>query len=354
MAFSLSFFWARLVFHRRRAGIYAALAFALDHGSPPLEEFKAVYRTHKRRNSPLATIYKHWHDQLTDSAAGSISKAMRGTVPTTEYALLASAEETHRLSLGLRFLSDSVIKINEMTEAVWSAISKIWLPAVMFAGLLVFCDNFFFPTIADTLPRDKWPTITRIAAGTASQLSALLVAIFVFGSGLVSAWYLSLSRWTGAGRKIADRTVLYSKYRDFQCAIFLVNLSFLMLANTPPRASLLRIQEHSNPYIRNHIKNMLALLSEDGGDVGRAIISTGLFNDELGDLMADYTRWGDWHTQIREIADIALRTVTKDIVNLGPKIESMLQLALGVCLMLLFASGGVAIIQIFSLAGFTH
>lgn len=355
MNFSKLALWrARSAFMKQRSKVYAQIAFSLEHDATPRQEIKSMYTTAKNRNSPLADVYKDWYDALGGKAAGRVALAMQDTIPATEFALLASAEETHSLPHGLRFLSESVTKIDVMRAAISSAFGKVWLPGLMLIGLLLGVDSFFFPTIDDSLPRKAWPILTKVVASMAHNIIGLLGVIGIVAGALLAIWYFSLSRWTSASRAVAEKTIFYSKYRDFNCALFLVNLAFLMTAEHPPRESLLKIYEHSNPYVRSHIERMIKKLNKDASNLGEAILSTGLFNRSLGDLMANYARWGDWHKQIRKIADTALEDVTNDILRFGPALENGLQLTLGLCVMLIFASGGLAVVKILQATGVAH
>lgn len=342
---------ARSAFSKQRSKVYAQIAFSLEHDATPRDEFEQMHKTAKARKSPLEEVFKDWHTALTGKAAGKVATAMQGSIPATEYALLASAEETHSLPHGLRFLSDSVTKIDVMRAAISTAFSKIFLPGFMLIGLLMGVDSFFFPTIEDSLPHKSWPMLTKVVASMASNIIGLLGVIGIVFGGVLAAWYYSLSRWSGPLRAAAERTIFYSKYRDFNCALFLVNLAFLMTAEHPPRQSLEKIYKHSNPYVKFHIEQMIKNLNKDASNLGEAILSTGLFNRSLGDLMANYARWGDWHKQIRKIADTALEDVTNDILKFGPALENGLQLTLGLCVMLIFASGGLAVVKILQATG---
>lgn len=353
MNFSLKFLRAKALFYKRRSGIYDALAFSLEHDAKPAVEFRDMYRTARQRKSPLSLIYKHWIEQLRGKkAAGRISIALSDTIPNSELALLASAEKTLQLAQGFRFLAATVRKIDEMANAIIKAIRKIILPSIMIVVLMFFIDGYFFPSIEDSLPKKDWPFITKVVAAASHEISGVVVIGGVLTIGFFCLWYWSLSNWTGKFRHLAEKILLWGKYRDFQCTLFLVNLSFLMMANNPPRASLNTIYDNSNKYMKWHVKKMSDRLNADGSNVGDAIISTGLFNQELGDLMANYARWGDWHTQIRKIADTALEVTTRDLTELGPKLETFLNFMIGMFVITIFASGGAAILKVVAAVGF--
>jgi len=342
---------ARSVFLKRRSKIYSQMAFSLGHDAHPPTEIKAMYQMARRRQSAVAAVYRSWHEQITGKAAGRVALAMQGTVPTTEYSLLASAEETHKLADGFFFLSDAVTKIDEMRRAITGAFKKVWLPAAMLFGLFAGCDAFFYPTLEESLPRKSWPFLTKFIAEIAHQIGSIVGILAILVPVIVAIWFFSLSRWTGKGRALAEKTIFYSKYRDFQCALFMVNLAFLMVADHPPREALLRMYEHSNSYIRFHIQGILDKLNKNASNAGEALVSTGLFNEEIGDLLSNYARWGDWHKKIREIADTSLNVVTEDIKKFGPTLEHGLQLLIGLAVMIVFASGAVAIVQLMSATG---
>jgi type II secretory pathway component PulF len=245
-----------------------------------------------------------------------------------------------------------VSQVEEMREAIVSAFMSVWLPVAMLIGLFAGVDAYFFPTIEDSMPRKDWPFITKMVASIAHNISSVVGVGTIVLAVLVALWLYSLPRWHGTGRQLAEKTLFYSKYRDYQCALFLVNLAFLMEANFAIRESLEKISMHVNGYMKSHVDGILAKLNKDATNSGEALVSTGLFSEELADLMTNYTRWHDWHTQIRGISDAALTIVTRDVKKLGPSIQSGLQLVLGVCVMVVFASGAMASVKI--LTDMTH
>lgn len=346
---SLRLFIAKSVFQRRRAAIYEKMAFGLHRGGTPSNEFRAMYRNSVKRKSSLMPVYRHWHDTLRGSAAGRMALAMKDTVPESEYGLLAIAEENQALVKGLQFLAISVKKVNQMRKAFTDALRSTSLPMLMLVAGIIAIGQYFYPLLEDSLPKSQWPTLTKIVAATAQQMGSILSVVVMLIPAFLIFWLWSLPRLTGPIRLTLERLpLLYTKYRDFQCVMFQVNLAFLREANVAPRKSLLEIERMSTPYMKWHLNAMIAKLDKEAHNFGDVIVSTGLFNADLSELISDYARWSDWHTQLRAIADASMDIVTDDVKRLGPFMQQMLQLTMGGVILILMASSSVAIVKVLS------
>jgi type II secretory pathway component PulF len=343
---NLSLLLARRAFLARRAMVYKQLSFALSKDAHPRTEFMALLSNARRRKSTLAPIYQEWCEQLGGKAAGKMALAMRRTIPASEYALLASAEETGRMKEGLHFMAKSVAQIEEMRVAIVNAFRSVILPVLLLVSLVWSTDAFFFPMVEGSLERKSWPYVTKLIANIAHDIGTITTFAAVLAPLLVGWWIYLLPRWTGPWRRVCERTVLFSKYRDYMCCLFLVNLHFLMDAGHPPRAALERMRSLSNRYMRSHIDTMLQHIVERSINVGDGILASGLFNEDLAEIMSNYARWSDWHRQIGSIAESALTLVTADVKRLGPLIQDLLHLTIGVCAMVVFAAGALVISKV--------
>jgi type II secretory pathway component PulF len=349
---SLGLILATQVFQRRRAAIYEKMAFGLTRGGTPGNEFKAMYQNSVKRKSTLVPVYRHWYDTLRGSAAGRMALAMKDTVPEAEYSLLAIAEANQSLVKGLEFLAISVRKSAEMRKAFTDALRSSALPIFMLIAGIIAIDLYFFPMLEDSLPRREWPTLTKIVAATAHQMGTFLTYFAMMIPALLVFWYWSLPRLTGRPRVTLERLpLLYTKYRDLQAVMFLVNLAFLREAGASPRTSLIQIESMATPYVKSHVSAMIKKLDKEAINFGDVIVSTGLFNPDLAELISDYARWSDWHQQLRSIADTSMEIVTDDVKRLGPFMYQLLQLTMGFIIFILLASSSSAIVKVLSSSG---
>lgn len=344
---SISLILASRTFLSRRAAIYAKIAFGLHRGGTPANEFRAMYRNAVKRKSRLTPVYRYWDESLRGHAAGRMARAMRGTVPEAEYGLLVIAEENQSLIQGLEFLSMSVQRVNEMLSGFTNAIRSVVLPLFMLIGAIIGTDKYFFPQLEETLPRRDWPIITKIVAASAHEIGTVLTYALFLLPLLLGLYIWSLPRVTGRMRKLLERIpLLYSKYRDYQCVIFQVNLAFLREAEVSPRLSLVKIEKNATPYMKAHVGAMLTRLDKDATNFGEVLISTGLFSPDLAELISDYARWADWHSQMRAIADSALDVVTDDVKRLGPLLHDLLQLTIGAVIFIIMAASSSAVVKV--------
>lgn len=349
---NIRFFLNRNTFEKRRSEIYAQMAFALEHDANVRSELDEMVKIARVRKSQMLPIYLRWLGNYKGVAAGVLSQSMKETISNAECSLIASAEETQNLARGFRFLSQSTKKIAEMEKAIIGAVRSIFLPAAMLLGLLYSIDAYFFPIVLESVPKSDWGTIPTLVAGLAHNISSLIAIGTVAAPAIYLWWKHSLTRWTGKTRLLFERSFLYSKYRDFNCAVFLVNLAFLIEAGKPPRGALETIYKNSSPYLKWHIGNMIKRMDKSSSNMGHVLVSTGLFSEELGDLLTNYARWTDWHTQIGEIAYAALETVTRDVLEMSPRIQEGLKAVVGVVVFLVLATVGTIVMTIMQKSGF--
>lgn len=343
---SISLLLATRTFRARRAAIYQKMAFGLRRGGTPSGELKAMYANSVRRKSSLAPVYGYWYESLRGRAAGRLARAMQGTIPDTEYGLLRIAEDNQALAHGFEFLAVSVMRVNEMRRSFIDTIRSVAIPVAILCGLIIGIDMYFFPLVEDTLPRREWPIITRLVAVVAEQMGSILTAMVLAMPVVIAAWTVSLSRMTGPARKAFERLPLfYTKYRDFQCVIFQVNLAFLREANVSPRAALEKIESISTPYMRWHVRAMLGMLNKEASNFGDVLVSTGLFKPDLADLISDYARWSDWQTQMRSIAETSMDIVTDEVKRFGPLVQQILQVVIGLIIFIIMAASAAAMIK---------
>lgn len=336
------FFLAKRVFHRRRAEIYAQIGFALDHDANLKNEIDELHKVAVKRRSDLLPVYARWkHNFLHNS--GSLANSMRGTISDSECGLIASAEETQNLPTAFKFLARAVKQITLMQESIKKAIRSTFLPGILLIALFYGIDSGFFSVIEESIPKNEWGFLPRAVASFTHNLTLFLTFAIALAIPTVVWWFWSLPRWSGKFRLYAEKTIFYNKYRDQQCAMFLMNLAFLMQADYPLKPSLERIRTHAPPYLAAHISSMLKKLNKDASNAGLALVSTGLFSPELGDLLTNYARWSNWHTQIHEIAANAMEIVTRDVLELSPRIEEGLKLTIGLVLFIVIATVGLII-----------
>lgn len=343
----LTLAFARYAFNSRRAEIYRKMAFAFQRGGTPKTEFAAYYKNAKEYKSALTPIYRDWHESLRGSAAGRMALAMKGTIPDSDYSLIAVAEENMSLPDGLEFLAISVERVNEMRSSLVDAVRFVALPMLLIIGGVLGIDAYFFPLLEETVARRDWPIVTKLVASVAHQMGSIATLTVALMPALIFLWLWSLPRLKGKPRIYLEKLpLLYSKYRDYQCVMFQMNLAFLREANVSPRVALVRIQKFSTPYMAWHIERMLSRLTKKAENFGDVLVSSGLFNKDLAELLSDYSRYTDWHTQMRTIANSSLNIVAADVKKLGPRLQTTLQLSIGALMFTIMAAAAAAMAKV--------
>lgn len=332
---------AKRSFQNRRAEVYDSIAFGLAHErSNPKIEINALLEKSRALNSKVTPIYEKWSFEFLRYP--SLSKSIAGTVPESERTLIASAEETQNLKEGLTFLARFIRKIDEVSGQIFRALGSIAPKVVILVFLIFFISDYFIPSIQETVG-NKLSASAKVSV-QAFHYSKIFIAWGILGLSALLAfvWYPSLAKWTGKTRRRFEFIIFYSKYRDIQAALLLMNIAFLTQSHFTERRSLETIRKNATPYIKWHIDEMLSNMNRNATDFGRILISTGLFNRELSELILSYTRWTDWHTQLEKIASQALDIVVRDLKKVSENLSTWLTSFFGMFLIsLLFTLGSL-------------
>lgn len=338
---------AKSFFQSRRSDVYESIAFGLSHEKSNAKlEIEALLSKAKSLNSPLAPIYNEWRLQFL--RIPSLAKAMSGTVSASESALIASAEETRNLTSGLRFLARFIRKLNLVNAEIKSALFGVLPKLLMLLALLTFIDSYFFPIIEESAPRASWSLFAKISVAFFHYAKASSFVIALIVAALFFVWKKSLSTLTGEWRKLFEKTIFYSKYRDIEAAMLLMNLAFLTTAEFSEKRSLETIKKNASPYMQWHIELMLKNINVNATDFGRVLISTGLFNRDLSELILAYTRWTDWHSELERISVQAMDIVVADLSSISSKLGSWLMFLIGGFVILLLVTLGSVFMSLFA------
>jgi len=316
---------------QRRADFYYDMASALEDKVPLftiLRKYEARSRTRSRGDALL------FRSMLREAMGGSLSQALIGVVPNSELILIDAIQGggDAGLARGLYFLSDTVEKVDRMFATVRKAVVYPVILMVMFAALLTGFSLFAVPILADLLPPDRWPALGQALYAVSYVVSHYGLFIAVGVVGLLVAFGLSLSRWQGALRRRLDRMAPYSLYRDFSGAMLIVSISSLMRAGVSLRSSLERAARFSSPWMRWHLRQILARLSSEQSTQFGQAFSTGVLNQGLEDRVQDASERRDPIAAFVKIGVGSIDRIERSIQTSASRLNSVLMAVAGLTL----------------------
>jgi len=293
---NLGYVWSRWLFNfsgNARREFYEDYASALrDNMGGPERLAKMAARARQRRTG-WAPLYEHW---LRKMKRLSFAHALQHTVPDYEVMVLTAAEEDGRMEDAMDYLAKSLRLSAKISSAYFSSLVS---PVLASVTILVFFLSYALiiaPQNLETLPLEKWPTLSRLLYTFSQGLvdGGILLAVAALSVGWLVAW--SRANWKGSLRSIVDRVPLlpWRSYRERQANNFLVSLAILLQSNNyGPKESFERMRNFAGPWLTMHLRMMLARLGKTPDEPARAL-DTGLFPVHMMDRIEDYAERRDF------------------------------------------------------------
>jgi type II secretory pathway component PulF len=324
--------FAKLSFAGTRIDFYEDLAEALnDRASLSAEIDKLALRAAQQRDAS-APLLRLWSRRMEDR---SFALSLVGTVPDGDVMVLEGAEESGRLADGLQFLSRMLKSINAMKSALKGAvIGFVGLSAYLLTLLCLF--SFYgIGIIEQVVPPNAWPWIGQVLRDVAHFVTDYGIWVMTLMIFLSCAFIWSLPNWRGKIRVQFDRYVpMYTIYRNFQGAIFLISLAALTRENADENgvvngksislnSALEKLRTRANPWLRWHISRILMNLDDQSANAGLAF-NTGLFDQRLTWRIADFGARNHFAVALEKVGLKLMDTVTDFVLSSAKKINTLL------------------------------
>jgi type II secretory pathway component PulF len=327
---SMSIWIAKQSFHGNRAEFYEDLAEAIADGDPLAQRLEVLAERASGEGDMQAPLFRLWFDRMDDS---SFSEALIGTVPDSDLMIIQAAEDSGDLVTGLEFTAKVIAATAIMRKTIRMAISGFVFLTIMQIALLAGFSFYGIELLDSIVPPNAWPWIGLQLKGLArfvTESGATTLGCF----GVVAALYSwSLRNWYGSLRVAFDRYVpLYTIYRDFQGAMFLVSLAALMKNGVALNAALETLAERASPWLLWHIRQIQMRLDYESDSAGEAF-DTGLFNRSLTWRIIDFGK--------RAGSDFAVAMEKVGIKSIDKVMDSVKARAAKLNRVLMFANAGM-------------
>ncbi|MCX8566922.1 MAG: Type II secretory pathway, component PulF [Glomeribacter sp. 1016415] len=303
--------WAQRRFRKKRAEFYNDLASQID--SQPGQTLAIFLQKYALRypGEPVGIVCAHWLARFAETAR--FSRAVAHTLPPEETTVLAVAEESGDLKIGLRTLAANIETLEAtqrlFLEIITSALVGLAI-AHIFLGLIGYwivpqietamnLETRFYGPIAQTY--HGFATVIR-SVGPAWL--ALLLAGLLWGS-----W--SIKNYTGRFRGWLDQHILfYALYRDFAGALFLATLSSITQKIGAHAISiheaLARIKPYASTWLAQHIERISRNFEEIPNSGGEAF-ATGILKREFQYRLQDLSEYQKLECALFNVSQHILR-----------------------------------------------
>ena len=282
----INLYLARRDLHRRRAAFYYDLGATLQDRVPLVTTLNKYHTRARSRKPTTALMYL---TMLRGLQMGSLSQALSGIASPVEQTLIDATQASGDATMaeGLVFMSMTVEKTDAMVSTMRKAVAYPLTLLTMFLAMMVGFAVTAVPILAEMMPPEKWPLLGRMLYSVSMVITNYGVWIGLLLVSLITAFLVALPRWTGPVRMRLDRYLPFSIYRDYASSLLLISLSSMMRSGVSLRSALERSMKFSSPWLRWHIRKIMANLSKPNTPFFGQAFSTGVMSQEMEDRVQD-------------------------------------------------------------------
>lgn len=323
---SLGTWLAKQSFHAQRAEFYEDLAEAIADGDPLAQRLEVLAERAGAERDVQAPLFRLWYDRMDDT---SFSEALSGTVPDSDLMIIQAAEESGDLVTGLEFTAKVIVATAIMRKTIRMAIAGFLFLSILQVALLIGFSYYGIDLLDAIVPPNAWPWIGLQLKGLAAFVTESGAAT-MGGIGIAAAVYLwTLRNWYGRVRVLVDQYIpLYTIYRDFQGAMFLVSLAALMKNGVALNAALETLSERASPWLLWHIRQVQVRLDYELESAGESF-ATGLFDRRLTWRIIDFGKraGSDFAVAMEKVGIKSIDKVMESVKARAAKLNRILMLA---------------------------
>jgi type II secretory pathway component PulF len=285
-------------FRAKRDDFYEQLSRSYDNKESLREFLNAEYdiaRNKKTKDSSRATALKIIRNRLATGNQSKYSQLLQGVMPISDKMMLSALDDAPDKAALMRQIASNV---REQRKLIALVKGKLIPPLLILPGAFAFSyvmATKSLPIIVKIAPPEVWTpfnmAVRRFAEFVAGYglLSVAIVAV------LVTFFFHQLPRWTGKIRNrleqvgpgmaallfpVAPFILPLGIYRDVQAGIMFSALSIMLQSGRTLNDALIEIRNSSQPWMRAHIRRILAHLDVHTTEYTQAF-SKGLVSPQL-------------------------------------------------------------------------
>jgi type II secretory pathway component PulF len=289
----------------KRAPLYLHLSAQVSNGKDiigALEGFKK--RMVRNEKTATANIITSIIRRMNDGS--SFSSAMEKWVPEDEVMMLEAGDLSGALPLAIDNMMDSKERTQRVRSTVISALISPLIYVIAVYGFLWGIGNFVVPSLAATVPPEKAHGMVSVLYGLGSfATSWWAFTPPVVAIALIVVITLSLPKWRGTPRVMAEKYFPYSFYRDINGYSWLLGFISLLEAGVPEVEILGQQIKKANPWMKERL-NSVHKRMRNGEGLAQALgcekTSFGFPNPDIIDNIESMSGFQDFPQKIKIIA----------------------------------------------------
>lgn len=307
MRYDIERWWAGVQLNARaRLRLYRKISTLLSNGLPLLKVLEELHRREshdgRKLGESMAIVLDDWRRTVQNGRM--LSESMQGWVPHAERMIIMAGEQAGRLESALI----SVVAVVESASKIRGAIvAGLVYPCAILVLVLVYLYLFGTQVIPE-FGRIADPTRWRGAAKSLHLMSLFVQAwmplVVLLIVGAIAAVVMSMPRWRGSSRSVADRFPPYSVYRLVVGSSFLMAFAALQRAGMTVERCLSRLCDGASPWLRERLEGAL-LGVKSGLNCGEALRNAG-YGFPARDIVDDlciYAEYRGFSDALQTLAD---------------------------------------------------
>jgi len=259
-----------------RLDFYRSLILLLNNHVRLNEALRELYTVYSqggaKRSAPVAIVINDCLQQMNDGE--SFSEAIAWWLPPEEAMLLQAGELAGRLEDAFNEAEKIMMARKKIAAAIFGAIAYPVVLFSMMGFLLHMVATDLVPKLAKVVDPGKWTGAAGILRDIASFVTNYGLTTLLIVIALVFTIVLTLPRLRGPLRVVLDNLPPWSIYRLVYGATFLLNVGALIKSGMRLSSALDKLNEGTNPWLRERIDAALEGLSE-GKNFGEALTDSG-------------------------------------------------------------------------------
>lgn len=269
-------------FKKKRSEFFEDMATAYDDGIAVIKYIATSAEREKKSGSPTMAAALLQIQKAYLAAGNSdqpFSEALRGFIPESERILLMAYERDGQLGEGLLFVAQTAAQVAEMRSTLISAITSPLVTLSITIFTVWMYAHEVIPMLESMIDEKNWSSMMRVLRGFSIALKTFGAPFAILAGVSLAVVVYQLPRWTGSRRRWFDDKV-FSVYRDYVGALFLLSYSALLHAGVGQAEALQMIARNSPRWLRWHCQQILNRLSRFHDQPGLAF-DTGIFPESI-------------------------------------------------------------------------
>lgn len=277
---------------RRRIDFYEDLLSFVKAGLPPFQALGDMHEVSRRRRT-MRWLTNILRPVIEEGRAGkSLPQAMRRWLPNEEAALLMAGEQSGDLEGALNRLIEMVGRKSEIRTALMKELVPTAAILMVLLAVMYFVQVSLLSLVGDMLPPEDLAgtSVAKHYIAFATFMQAFLVPLLIGAAAVAITIAVSLPRWRPSRVRqwLDEHLPPWSMYQRQQSTFFLVAAAAMMRAGTPFKRTVVDLQGSAGPWLRTHMRKMLAVLGAGASPVDA--MQTGILPWEVADRLATYRR----------------------------------------------------------------